>query len=110
MREVGEARLASSLRTAGKERTEPSTKPARRPMAPSIYFINPAADFPTYFNAENYFARNLGRATQMADLAIPTLAALAPPDFEVRLCDENIDPVDPTWVPDYVGITGKITQ
>jgi radical SAM superfamily enzyme YgiQ (UPF0313 family) len=79
-------------------------------MAPSIYFINPAADFPTYFNAENYFARNLRRATQMADLAIPTLAALTPPDFEVRICDENIDPVDAEWVPDYVGITGKITQ
>ena len=79
-------------------------------MAPSIYFINPAADFPTYFNAENYAAHQLGRATQMADLAIPTLAALTPPDFEVRLCDENMDRVDPDWVPDYVGITGKITQ
>src|ERR1044072_5410834 len=79
-------------------------------MRPSIYLINPLADFPTYFNAENYVARGYRRATQMGDLAIPTLAALCPPDFDVRLCDQNIDDVDYDLEVDYVGITGKITQ
>lgn len=79
-------------------------------MRHSIYFVNPLADFPTYFTAENYVARGRGRATQMSDLAIPTLAALCPSDFDVRLCDQNITDVDYDVDVDYVGITGKITQ
>jgi radical SAM superfamily enzyme YgiQ (UPF0313 family) len=79
-------------------------------MRHSMYLINPLADFPTYFNAENYVARGCGRATQMSDLAIPTLAALCPPDFDVRLCDQNISDVDYDIDVDYIGITGKITQ
>jgi radical SAM superfamily enzyme YgiQ (UPF0313 family) len=79
-------------------------------MSASIYFINPAADFPTYFNAENYAARGFRRATQMADLAIPTLAAMTPSDFHVSMCDENIEDVDYDHDAQYVGITGKVTQ
>ena len=79
-------------------------------MKSSIYFINPAADFPTYFNAENYEARGFRRATQMADLAIPTLAAMASSAMDVSLCDENIEPVNYDSGAEFVGITGKITQ
>src|ERR1019366_8482549 len=79
-------------------------------MSPSIYYINPLADFPTYFNSENYHARGLRQATQIADLAIPTLAALTPNDFRIQLCDQNISPIDFDLDVDYVGITGKITQ
>jgi radical SAM superfamily enzyme YgiQ (UPF0313 family) len=77
---------------------------------PSLYLINPASDFPTYFSAENYAGRGLRPATQMADLAIPTLAAMAPSDFSVRLCDQNVTAVDYDDDSDYIGITGKITQ
>lgn len=79
-------------------------------MSKSIYYINPMADFPTYFSAENYAARGFRRATQMADLAITTLAAMTPSDFNVRLCDENITPIDFGVDADFIGITGKITQ
>ena len=79
-------------------------------MSPSIYLINPAADFPSYFSAEVYAGWGFGPATLMADLAIPTLAGMVPSDFDVRLCDENISPIDFDISADYVGITGKITQ
>ena len=76
----------------------------------SIYFINPRADFPTYFNAENYTSHGIAPATQMADLTIPTLAAMVPAGYEVKLCDQNISPVDYGCEADLIGITGKITQ
>jgi radical SAM superfamily enzyme YgiQ (UPF0313 family) len=79
-------------------------------MPKSIYLINPSSDFPTYFSAEVYAARGFQACTFIADLAIPTLAALAPKDFNVQLCDENISPVDFNTDADYIGITGKITQ
>jgi hypothetical protein len=46
----------------------------------------------------------------MADLAIATVAALAPSDFKGRLCDENVTPVDFDAAADLVGITGKVSQ
>jgi len=79
-------------------------------MSKSIYLINPSSDFPSYFTAEVYAAHGFGPSTMMADLATPTLAALAPKDFNVQLCDENISPVDFYTDADYVGITGKINQ
>lgn len=45
----------------------------------------------------------------IADAAIPTVAALAPPDrFDVKLCDERVEPVDFDYPADFVGITGKL--
>ena len=44
------------------------------------------------------------------NLALPTLAALAPPDVEITVVDEAVEPVsfDGDW--DLVGITGYLTQ
>src|SRR3984957_13999032 len=79
-------------------------------MNKSIYFVNPAADFPTYFGGESYRGFGLPAATQMADLSVPTLAAMAPADFDVHVCDESFETVDLETPARYVGITGKITQ
>jgi len=79
-------------------------------MRPSVYLINPTADFATYFSAEVYSGWGSRPATLMADLAIPTLAGMMPSDFDSRLCDENIAPIDFDTPADFVGITGKITQ
>lgn len=53
-------------------------------MSKSLYLINPLADFPSYFSAEVFRAWGFAPATSMADLAIATVAALAPSDFELR--------------------------
>ena len=79
-------------------------------MAKSIYLINPRADFPTYYGAEVYAGRGYAPAAFLADLVVPTLAAMLPPDFDVRLCDEHLEPVDFGAQVDYVGITGKVSQ
>ncbi|MEM7305285.1 MAG: radical SAM protein [Planctomycetota bacterium] len=76
----------------------------------SIYLINPRADFPTYYGAEVYAGRGYKPAAFLADLVVPTLAAMIPSDFDVKICDEHLEPVDFNANVDYVGITGKISQ
>ena len=79
-------------------------------MANSIYLINPVADMPSYFSSEVFAARGLPAAIATADLAIATVAALAPEDFGVELCDENVSAVNYDTTADLVGITGKVSQ
>lgn len=79
-------------------------------MGKSIYLINPAADMPSYFSAEAFAARGLPAAIAIADLAIATVAGLAPEDFGVELCDENVSAVNFDSAADFIGITGKVSQ
>ena len=76
----------------------------------SLYLINPKPDFPTYFAADYFAAAGLPSVAQIADLAIPSLAAMAQPYLDVTLCDELIHDVDTRADWDVVGITGKISQ
>lgn len=76
----------------------------------SLYLINPRADFPTYYGAESYAGRGYAPAAFLADLVVPTLAAMCPADFDVLLCDEHLEPVDFAAGVDFVGITGKVSQ
>jgi hypothetical protein len=46
----------------------------------------------------------------MADLSVATVAAFAPDDFQVKVCDEHISGVDFDASADFVGITGKVSQ
>ncbi len=79
-------------------------------MAKSIYLVNPTADFPTYFGAEMVEAWGLTPAAAIGELALPTVAAMVPESFDVRLCDENLTPVDFDLPVDFVAITGKVSQ
>ncbi len=76
----------------------------------SIYLINPKSDPQAYFGAEVYAHSGFQGAQLIADLAITTVAAFVPPDFGLRLCDEQIDAVDLDADTDYVGLTGKTSQ
>lgn len=76
---------------------------------PSIYIINPRCTTPGYHTAEG-FADEHGGRTQVADLAIVTVAALVPGGWEVRLTDEDISPVDFDCAADFIAITGKVSQ
>jgi radical SAM superfamily enzyme YgiQ (UPF0313 family) len=79
-------------------------------MGRSLYLINPRSEAPSYFGAEVFEHWGYAPAQGIADLAIPTVAALAPEDLEVTLCDEYIQPIDFDLDVDYVGLTGKVTQ
>ena len=52
-------------------------------MAPSMYLVNPASTFATYFSAEVLAGSGRRGGAIIGDLATTTLAALAPPDFEI---------------------------
>src|SRR5207302_8728003 len=45
-----------------------------------------------------------------ADLAIVTVAAFVPDDFDIALCEENADSIDFSRRPDFVALTGKVGQ
>jgi radical SAM superfamily enzyme YgiQ (UPF0313 family) len=53
-----------------------------------------------------------GSPAYMPNLALPTLAAMTPPDFDVTIVDEMIEPIEPYFEQhwDLVGITGYITH
>jgi len=75
-----------------------------------IYLVNPSSDFPTYFNGESYGAYGFSPGVMIADLAVPTLAAMAAPYLEVSLCDQSISPVDFQTTAEFIGVTGKVSQ
>jgi hypothetical protein len=56
------------------------------------------------------FARLLGRKTGMVPLALPYLAALVPDNWDIRIIDEEIEPIPERLAPDLVGITALTTN
>ncbi|NDJ53423.1 MAG: radical SAM protein, partial [Chloroflexi bacterium] len=79
-------------------------------MAKSIYLVNPMSDYPSYYGGEVYAGTGLGATTTIADLAIPTVAAMVPQDFEIDMVDQYVAEVDFDHPAEIIGITGKITQ
>lgn len=77
---------------------------------PSLYLINPHSDYPAYYGAEVFRDLGLAPAAFMADLAVTTVAALAPVDFQVEICEENVAPARLDCEADFIGITGKVSQ
>ncbi len=79
-------------------------------MAKTLYLINPRPELPSYFGAEAYGHHGYLPAQAIADLATSTVAALAPPDWTVTICEEYVDPIDFDADADFIGITGKVIQ
>ena len=87
-----------------------SPRPEEPKISKSLYLINPRSESPSYYGGEVFGHWGFTNAQGIADLATVTVAALAPEDWDVRVCDEFIEPVDFDSPADYIGITGKITQ
>jgi radical SAM superfamily enzyme YgiQ (UPF0313 family) len=79
-------------------------------MPKSIYLINPKDDCPGYEGAEVLQAWGIANKVVLADLTMPTVAALAPASWTIKLCDERIEPVDMACDAEVIGITGKTSQ
>jgi radical SAM superfamily enzyme YgiQ (UPF0313 family) len=79
-------------------------------MSKSLYLVNPRARIPGYYGADVFERSGLRPAQGIADLATTTVAALAPADWRLSICDEHISPIDFESDAAFVGITGKITQ
>lgn len=79
-------------------------------QAQSLYLINPRTKTPSYFGAEVFASLGMPPAQGIADLAVVTVAAIAPPHWEISVCDEFISPIDFDHPAEFIGLTGKITQ
>ncbi|MBI2058579.1 MAG: B12-binding domain-containing radical SAM protein [Nitrospirae bacterium] len=73
-----------------------------------IYLINPKC--PDTFWGLRYGQQLQGRRYSLPNLALPTLAALVPPEHEVVCCDENVEEVALDTNADIIGITGYNLQ
>jgi radical SAM superfamily enzyme YgiQ (UPF0313 family) len=73
-----------------------------------IYLVTPRnpASFWTY----DGILPVLGKDCIFPNLSMPTVAGLTPPEHEVVLCDENVEPIDFDVEADIVGITGYIVH
>ncbi len=76
----------------------------------SLYLINPAPDFPSYFNTDVLKDTVKQPVTHAVGLALPTVAAMVPDDIDITLCDEELTPVDFDTPARFVGITGMVSQ
>lgn len=78
-------------------------------MPKSLYLAAPRSA-PGAFGADAFEHWGFPPVQGIADVALTTVAALAPPDFDVRVCDETVSPIEFDTAADFVGVTGKITQ
>lgn len=68
-----------------------------------IRLIDPAYDHPYVSHSQKVI-----KTIWFAHLTLTTLAALTPPDIEVKITDENVEPIDFEEDVDLVGITGMV--
>ena len=68
-----------------------------------IRLIDPAYEHPYISHSQKVI-----KTIWFARLTLTTLAALTPPDIEVKITDENVDPIDFEEDVDLVGVTGMV--
>lgn len=73
-----------------------------------IYLINPRCR--ESFWGFQYVNKIAGMRYSMGNLALPTIAALTPPEHEIEIVDENIEPINFDKDCDLVGITAFTIQ
>ncbi len=63
---------------------------------------------PAYDNPYIHHSQKVIKTIWFAHLTLTTLAALTPPEIEVKITDENVDPIDFEEEVDLVGVTGMV--
>src|SRR5262245_11367727 len=71
-----------------------------------IYLIAPRN--PESFWTFDRVLPHLGKRCAFPNLWLPTVAGLTPPEHEVILCDENVEPIDFDVQADMIGVTGYV--
>lgn len=69
----------------------------------SLFLINPRQRYVNYY-AQTELSRILHKKRFMVPLAIPTVAALTPSHYQIRIIDDEVENL-PQEMPDLVGIT-----
>jgi radical SAM superfamily enzyme YgiQ (UPF0313 family) len=73
-----------------------------------IYLVAPKN--PESFWTFDRILPSLRKRCVFPNLSLPTVAALTPPEHEVVLCDENVEPIDFDTDADIVGVTGYVVH
>jgi radical SAM superfamily enzyme YgiQ (UPF0313 family) len=73
-----------------------------------IYLVSPTN--PESFWTFDRILPSLSKKCVFPNLALPTVAALTPPEHEVVLCDENVARIDFDTNADIVGLTGYVVH
>lgn len=73
-----------------------------------IYLISPKN--PESFWTFDRILPSLSKKCVFPNLALPTVAAITPPQHEVVLCDENVEEIDFGTDADIVGVTGYVVH
>ncbi|MFA5196350.1 MAG: hypothetical protein WC401_11185, partial [Bacteroidales bacterium] len=66
-----------------------------------IYLILPKQQYVNYYG-QTELCKMMGKKKFMLSLAMPMIAALTPPEYEVRIIDEDIEKL-PKELPDIAG-------
>jgi radical SAM superfamily enzyme YgiQ (UPF0313 family) len=74
----------------------------------SLLLVNPRRKYRYHWDLKEV-CEIMGKRNAITPLALPTLAALTPAHYEIRILDEEIEDLDPaTLRPDIVGITALV--
>jgi|WetSurMetagenome_2_1015567.scaffolds.fasta_scaffold00046_50 radical SAM superfamily enzyme YgiQ (UPF0313 family) len=82
--------------------------PAASGRRPRLLLVNPFAEI-KQFTSNIGFAKIIGKKAATTPLALPLLAALAPQHWDVRIIDEELEPIPADIAADLVGITALTT-
>jgi radical SAM superfamily enzyme YgiQ (UPF0313 family) len=77
-------------------------------MKKRVLLINPLPSLSLY--SWPAVADITGHPAYIMNIALPTLAALSPPEVDITIIDEAVEPVDFDGEWDLVGVTGYLTQ
>lgn len=69
-----------------------------------LFIINPRQKYVNYY-AQTELSKMMGVKKFMIPLSIPMVAALVPEEFDIRIIDEEIDPITDNILPDIVAIS-----
>jgi radical SAM superfamily enzyme YgiQ (UPF0313 family) len=73
----------------------------------SLHLINPKRKYRYPWDLKEV-CKIMGRKTAVHPLALPTIAALTPKHYNIKIIDEEIEPINFKIKPDIVGITAMI--
>ena len=74
------------------------------PRPYTLFLISPRQRWINY-PAHLYLAKMFGKRRFMVPLALPTIAALTPDNYDIHIFDEEIEEIPDHIKPDIVGIT-----
>jgi len=72
-----------------------------------IFLVMPGQKYVNYYG-QTELCKMMGKKKFMVSLALPMIAAITPPEYQVRIIDEELEPL-PEEIPEIVGISTLAT-